>query len=143
MQFLDSVKLKRISRHIEPDGRQPIELARTKAMSYSIKNLNHLMENAILAERYGIDLWHYKSDKGCSILLAIKYLIPFFVGGEEFPYQQIGGIEKQTGNFSKLLLMAADKYQDKELWEALKVISAEPDAGDISHLLNPVFQRPD
>jgi len=140
--ILDSVKLKRISRHIEPDGSQPLELRRTKGMSYSIKNLNHLMENAVMAERYGIDLWQYESDKGGSILLAVKYLIPFFVGEKEFPYLQIGGIKNQAGNFSKLLRIAAAKYQDEELWEALYTIQSEPDTGDVSHLLNPVFQKP-
>ena len=137
--ILDSVGIKRISLQIEPDGSQPFELARTKAMSYSIKNIRHLMENAILAEHYGIDLWNYESDKGASIRLAIQFLIPFFTGEKDFTYQQIGGIESQAGEFYKLLLITADKYGG-DIWkEALEAIPATPAAHDIFHLLNPVF----
>ncbi len=137
--ILDSVGIKRISLQIEPDGSQPFELARTKAMSYSIKNIRHLVENAILAEHFGIDLWNYESDKGGSIDLAIQFLIPFFTGGKEFSYQQIGGIESQTGEFYKLLLLAADNYEEDIFKEALDAIHATPVAHDIFHLLTPVF----
>jgi len=137
--ILDSVGIKRISLQIEPDGSQPFELARTKAMSYSIKNIRHLIENAVLAEHYGIDLWHYESDKSASIRLAIEYLIQFYTGEKEFTYQQIGGIENHAGEFYKLLLLAADKYEGDLFQEALDAITAAPDDHDIFHLLNPVF----
>ncbi len=137
--ILDSVGIKRISRQIEPDGSQPFELARTKAMSYSIKNLRHLIENAILAEHFGIDIWHYESENGGSIGMAIKYLIPFYAEGKDFPYEQIGGIENHAGEFYKLLLLVADKYEEDVFREALEVIPAAPEDQDVFHLLNPVF----
>lgn len=137
--ILDSVGIKRILLQIEPDGSQPFELARTKAMSYSIKNIRHLMENAVLAEHFGIDLWNYESDKGGSIRLAIQFLIPFFTGEKEFRYQQIGGIESQAGEFYKLLLQAAEKYEEDIFKKALDAIHAAPDTHDMFHLMNPVF----
>jgi hypothetical protein len=137
--ILDSVGIKRISLQIEPDGSQPFELRRTKAMSYSIKNLRHLIENAILAEHFGIDLWHYESETGGSIHVALEYLIPFYTGEKAFPYQQIGGIEGHAGEFYKLLLLAADKYDDEIFREALDAITASPANHDVFHLLNPVF----
>ena len=108
-------------------------------MSYSIKNLRHLIENAILAEHFGIDLWNYESDKGGSIRLAIEYLIPFYSGGEEFTYQQIGGVESLADDLYELLLMVADKYDSEILREALDAIPASPPDHDIFHLLTPVF----
>jgi len=138
--ILDSVGIKRISRQIEPDGSQPFELRRTKAMSYSIKNLRHLIENAVLAEHFGIDLWHYESANGGSIRLAIEYLVPFYTEEKEFTYQQIGGIEKLAGNLYELLLLAADNYDSEILKEALETIPASPPDDDIFHLLNPVFE---
>jgi len=138
--ILDSVGIKRISRQIEPDGSQPFELRRTKAMSYSIKNLRHLIENAILAEHFGIDLWHYESDKGGSIRLALEYLVPFYADGKEFNYQQIGGIEKLDTDLYELLLLASDNYDSEILKEALDAIPASPPDHDVFHLLNPVFQ---
>lgn len=137
--ILDSVGIKRILLQIEPDGSQPFELARTKAMSYSIKNLRHLVENAILAEHFGIDLWNYESDKGGSIPLAVEYLIPFYANGEEFTYEQIGGIENLASEFYKLLLLVADKYEEDIFREALEAIPASPESYDVFHLLNPVF----
>jgi hypothetical protein len=138
--ILDSVGIKRISRQIEPDGSQPFELRRTKAMSYSIKNLRHLIENAVLAEHFGIDLWHYESEKGGSIRLAIEYLVPFYTAEKEFSYQQIGGMESLAGDLYKLLLLAAGNYDSEILKEALDAIPASPPDHDIFHLLNPVFE---
>ncbi len=138
--ILDSVGIKRINRQIEPDGSQPYELARTKAMSYSIKNLRHLIENAVLAEHFGIDLWNYESEKGGSIRLAIEYLVPFYTEEKEFTYEQIGGIENLAGDLYELLLLAADNYDSEILKEALETIPASPPDDDIFHLLNPVFE---
>jgi hypothetical protein len=137
--ILDSVGIKRIARQVEPDGSQPFELARTKAMSYSIKNLRHLIENAILAEHFGIDLWHYESDRGGSIRRALEYLVPYYAEGKEFTYEQIGGIEKLDTDLYKLLLLAADQYDSEIIKGALDAIPAAPEAHDVFHLLNPFF----
>ena len=48
-QVLEQAKQKGIATQIEPDGRQPLELARTKAWSYSNGNLDGLMSSRRLA----------------------------------------------------------------------------------------------
>jgi hypothetical protein len=137
--ILDSVGIKRITRQVEPDGSQPFELRRTKAMSYSIKNLRHLIENAVLAEHFDIDLWHYVSDNGGSIRSALEFLVPYYADGKEFTYEQIGGIENLDTDFYKLLLLAADQYDSEILKKGLDVIPAAPEAHDVFNLLTPVF----
>lgn len=112
--ILDSVKVKRIDPQIESDGSQPWELERTKSMTYSIKNLNHLMENAILAQHYGIDLWNYESEDGGSIKQAIRYLIPYMLDEKEWTYTQYGGIESRMDAFRELIWIA-NQYLDDEL----------------------------
>jgi hypothetical protein len=137
VMILDSVKVKRIARQIEPDGSQPWELDRTKAMSYSVKNLRHLMENAILAEGMGIDLWNYEPEPGRSILNAIQYLIPFFAEGKDFPYQQIGGIEPYADDVLELMWVASHYISDPDLIQAMNEFPAEIPDYSLMHLTYP------
>src|SRR4029077_17640745 len=59
--ILRAVPEKRISRQIQPDGRQTLELARTNAWGYSVMNLRGLTSLAQLGDRFGMDLWHYET----------------------------------------------------------------------------------
>jgi len=87
---LETAKTKRIAVQIEPDGRQPLELARTKAWSYSVGNLDGLMQLARLGENVGVDLWNYETRDGRSIRKALEFLQPFASGEKKWSYQQLG-----------------------------------------------------
>jgi hypothetical protein len=79
----------RIDSQIEPDGRQPHELARTRALSYSVFNLRALVCLAAIGEQVGVDLWGYRSPAGGSIRAAIDWLLPYAGGQAEWQYPQI------------------------------------------------------
>lgn len=100
--------LARLDSQLSADGSQPLELERTKAMSYSTMNLRGWFEAARLAERTGVDLWHYTTSKGASLRTALDWLIPFAMGEKTWNYRQI---EKyNTGEIYPLLLQAGRQY---------------------------------
>src|SRR6266567_3410576 len=111
IRVLQDARQKRIATQIEPDGRQPLELARTKAWSYSVGNLDGLMLLATLGERVGIDLWNFRTNDGRSIRKATEYLAPFALGEQKWPYQQLGEWPPQM--LFPLLRRAAASYQDQ------------------------------
>src|SRR5206468_10167156 len=79
-QTLAAAREKRIAAQVEPDGRQPLELARTRSWGYSIMNTDGLVDLATLGEHVGVDLWHYQTRDGRSLRSALLYLAPYAVG---------------------------------------------------------------
>jgi hypothetical protein len=94
--MLEEVKTERIGGQIEPDGKQPLELARTRAFGYSVFNLQALMQLADFGEQAGVDLWNYQAPNGGSIRAALGYLIPFAMKEQPWPYKAITGFDGDT-----------------------------------------------
>lgn len=138
--ILDSVKIKRIENHFEADGSQPLELKRTKGLGYSVYNLIHHVRLALIAEKYGMDLWHYENAKGGSITRAVTYLVPFFTGEKEFPYQQLGGVESQVPRFKELLRMNIHGWDDPEITRFMEEYRDIPYDTEFLDLIYPVFE---
>ena len=84
---------RRIATQIEPDGRQPEELRRTRAWSYSVMNLEGWFTVARLAGDAGVEVWDYRTHDGRSIRAALDYLLPFAEGTSTWPYPQITPFE--------------------------------------------------
>jgi hypothetical protein len=111
-EVVEAAKSKRIAVQIEPDGRQPLELVRTKAWGYSIGNLSGLMSLAELGDHVGVDLWNYATPDHRSIRAALDFLVPFAVGTQKWPYQQIGGFSQDA--LYPLIRRAAAKYPGRQ-----------------------------
>ena len=107
---LEGAREKRIAAQVEPDGRQPRELERTKSFSYSAMNLTGLFELARLGENAGVDLWSYNKN-GRSIRAALDFLLPFAQGQSKWTYQQIEPYNAE--DFYPLLLQAANKFHNE------------------------------
>jgi len=132
-QIAETAKQKRIALQIEPDGRQPLELERTRAWSYSNMNLDGLMQLARLAETVHVDLWNYQTKDGRSIHGALEYLYPYATEDRKWTFQQIGGFETKT--FFFLMRRAATHYQDRKFKAAVSRIP-KLDPTDREHLLS-------
>ncbi len=114
-KLLEEVKTKRIAKQIDRDGKQPEELARTKAFSYSILNLNGLSKLAIIGKKYGVDLWSYESPKGGSIKKAYDFLIPYL--GKEWPYEQIAALDSSRDKLKKMLAEVGKEFNESKYLE--------------------------
>jgi len=86
---LASEDILRIASQIEPDGRQPLELARADGLSYSLFNLTAQFTVARLSEGLGIDLLHYSSPRGSSLVKAVDFLRPYNDAPDKWPGNQI------------------------------------------------------
>lgn len=88
-EVLERVPQRRITTQIEPDGRQPHELARTIALTYSVQNLGGFFNLAALGQHVGLDLWNYQTPDGRGIRKAIDWLVPFAAGEKAWEHPQI------------------------------------------------------
>jgi hypothetical protein len=77
---------KRLVPQIEPDGKQPLELARVTSFHYSIANLGHMMDMCDLGKQMDLSLYSSGQKKG-SIDMAFQYLIPYIDNESKFPYK--------------------------------------------------------
>lgn len=75
----------RLQIQIDRDGKQPEELKRASAMTYSIYNLEHVVDLCLLMESSGNS--YYQSHKSI-IDSAFNYLIQFIGRQSSFPYKE-------------------------------------------------------
>lgn len=137
-QVAEGVKEKRIAVQIEPDGRQPMELKRTKSFNYSRLNLRGLAALAMLGEWVTVDLWHYETQDGRSIRKALDFIAPYVkTPPEKWPYQQI--IPFDRSELAPVFRAAAVAYDDAD-YE--RIATSFPNSDHASfQLLNPVPQK--
>ena len=108
----------RIATQIELDGRQPLELKRTKSYSYSLYNLEALFILAEYGPAVGVDLFGYRSPDGRTLRVALDYMAPYFKGDTKWPGEQISDIKPRDPALAGLLRRAANAYHDPK-YEAM------------------------
>jgi len=79
----------RVQTQIEPDGSQPHELERTKALDYTCFNLRALIDLGTYGQKVGVDLLNYETEDGRSIEKGIAFALPYATEREEWPWEQI------------------------------------------------------
>ena len=85
-EIADEFADKRVYRQIDENGRQAEELKRTKAFSYSVFNLTHVMDFCYLVRYWYPD---YYQKYGKRVDKAFDFLFYYSANQESFPYKQI------------------------------------------------------
>jgi hypothetical protein len=109
-KVLNEFPTKRITKQIEPDGRQPRELERTQAWNYSLFNLEALFDAASIADKLGMDLWNYETQDKRGIRKTLDWLLPFAIGAKKWSYQQISAWQPEK--LAPFLRRAALQYRE-------------------------------
>ncbi len=104
-RVLTEARDRRIAKQIEPDGRQPLELARATPWDYSRYNLEFLGRLAMLGDRVGVDLWQYRTADGRGIRAALDYVI---ANAADPNVAKHVGVDR----LGPLMQIAADVYHD-------------------------------
>jgi len=115
----------RLDSQLTADGKQPLELERTNGLGYSTMDLHGWFTVATLAEKTGVDLWHYQTSKGASIKKAFDWLLPYAMGEQPWTYQQISKYNSKTELYPLLLKAAAVYKEQVYLDKAAKLGSNE------------------
>lgn len=134
---LEQVKTRRIATQIKPDGTQPLELARTKSLGYSTMNLRAYTNLAIMSSRCGVDLWHFETNDGRSILKAYQFLLPYGQGKERWIHQQIVSLEDAIETLKADFLIAGSAFDNEEYRRVAETIK-QPHT-KLEFLLYPIF----
>lgn len=100
----------RIAAQIDSAGRQPLELARTRSLHYSVENLEGMTRLAEMGRHVGVDLWP-------SLRAAIDYVARYADPQNKWPAQQITA--EAPDLFVPLLRRARVAYADARYREAL------------------------
>lgn len=107
VKVAEGMKIRRIASQIEADGKQPLELARTKSVSYSTMNLRAMSEAADLANRHlQIDLWNFEARNHGSIHHGLEFMSQFVSTPEKWEWKQItpGGAKVALETITKPFL---------------------------------------
>jgi hypothetical protein len=139
-RICEEAKMKRIAVQIEPDGRQPLELRRTKSFNYSRLNLNGLTTLATIARWVDVDLWSFETNDGRSLRRALDFMAPYVkTPPEPWPHQQIVAMHREE---LAPIFRAASLVYEYEPYEAI-VAGLPGTAAERFQLLRPLAHEGD
>lgn len=120
LRLIDELHPNRLYRQIEPEGKMPLELARTLGHSYSEYNLIHMLEICEMAKPLASDLYHRTSEDGRCIGKAIDFMTTYQGKTlEEFaPYKQISGWDNSQQQMCWLFYRARH-FDSKKNYETI------------------------
>lgn len=113
----------RIASQITADGRQPLELARTRPLHYSLFNLEAWSELAEMGRHAGVDLWRYVAPAGGSLRAAVHYVAPFADAAMPRPAGEVAPVD--PSEYVLILRSATDALGDPAFARAMDKLPRE------------------
>lgn len=110
-----------VSQQIQPDGRLPRELSRTKSFHYALYGLKAFAALANCGVIAGNDLWNYETSDGRAIKKAFEFITPYIVKEQPWTWANIDTEEGDENNrINAILFMrdAASIYNTEQLKNA-------------------------
>ena len=123
----------RIATQIEPDGRQPLELARTKSFNYCCFNLEALLQLARVSRHVDIDLWSFSTPDGRNLTAALRFMAPYADAAKPWPKEDLKADARD-----RLLPLFAEAIQltdDTAIHDTFQRFANEHHSHDRWHLL--------
>ena len=115
-KYMDEFPERRLFAQIESDGKQPAELARTKALHYSSFNIMHILDLCYMAKTQKINLFDVKSKDGRSISKALNFMVQYLDKPQtNFPYKQINEWNEDQ-ELLRLQVYRCDKFTKKSFY---------------------------
>jgi alginate lyase len=108
---------------MRPDGSCPREENRTQSLSYSSMNLDAFATICWLARMDGVDLWHFETADGKSVIKSFHYLVPYLLNPKHWKKQQISPYRANSYFFTGLAGVA---LHDKEMLSAYEKVPRAP-----------------
>lgn len=126
----------RLDSQLAADGSQPLELQRTRSLSYSVMNLSGWFDLADLCAHVDVDLWSHTGPSGPSLRGALDWLIANGIESE-WIRPQITPFKKDS--WVPLLHRAAQRFDEKDYVHRIAhVADADEAMAARTNLLYPV-----
>ncbi|WP_349318586.1 alginate lyase family protein [Chitinophaga sp. MM2321] len=126
-RLIEEFHPKRIFKQVEPDGKMPRELQRTRALGYSAFNIKNILEICEMAKAENPSLYSLKSPDGRSIGIAVDYLAGFLgkKPADFAPYKQIADWDKCLDEIYWIVRRAAAFAPSENYEELIKKYSSK------------------
>jgi len=119
---------------LAPDGRLPMELARTKPYSYSLFNLDILALVCQLASAKSPakdNLWNFMLPDGRSFRRAVDFYFPFIAGKQKWPFPHDVEYFDDLPNRQPSLLFAGLAYREPRYIDLWRKLPPDPKTAEI------------
>lgn len=120
---------------IGTDGRQPLELARTRAMNYCLFNLQAWQDIATLSPRFHEDYWNAGTPIGSRLKAGVDFLVPY---ADPASHWQQAKVERN--HYWPVLARASAHYRGPKYQEAILRLPPERDDNAWRRLVFPEAQ---